>query len=164
MKKQKIPSTAATRFLKVNKTEFKPLFYEYKEHGGTKEASKQLNIDEHRIVKTLVLEDSNKKGLIVLMNGDMEVSFKKLARLIGVKSVSLCKPDKANRYSGYVVGGTSPFGFKTKLPIYAQKDIFEYEKIIINGGQRGFLIEISTEKLKELLNPTIADIGLKEQN
>ena len=162
MKKQKVPSTAAVRFLKANKIEFTPFFYKYKEHGGTKEASNQLNIEENRIVKTLVLEDSNGNGLIVLMNGNKEVSLKKLARIMGVKSVSLCPPQKANKYSGYMVGGTSPFGFKTKLPIYAQADIFQFEKILINGGQRGFLIEISSRDLDRALKPLKIDAGIEQ--
>jgi len=160
MSKVKIPSTQATRFLKAKSIEFKPYFYKYVEHGGTKESAKQLNIEEHRIVKTLVFEDCNTNPVMVLMNGDFEVSLKQLARIMGVKSVNIAEPKKAEKYTGYRVGGTSPFGCKTAMQIFAQKDIFDFDKIIINGGQRGFLIEISTDVLKEYLKPVIVNVAV----
>ncbi len=161
MAKEKIPSTQAIRQLKSNKVEFKPYFYKYVEHGGTKESAKQLNLNEHRVVKTLVFEDNNKKPLIVLMNGDFEVSSKQLARVVGSKKVELANPQKAQKYTGYKVGGTSPFGLRTKMKIYAQKDIFEFDSIVINGGQRGFLVEIKTDDVKKVLNPEIVDVAIE---
>ena len=159
MAKEKIPSTQALRFLKTQKIEFKPYFYKYVDHGGTHESSKQLGIKEHRVVKTLVFEDENKKPLIVLMNGDFDVSVKKLARVMGIKKVELANPQKAEKCTGYKVGGTSPFGVRTKMRIFAQKDIFDFDYIVINGGQRGFLVEIKTEDLKKTINPEIVDVS-----
>ncbi len=161
MAKIKIPSTQAMRYLKSKKIEFEPLFYKYIEHGGTKESSKQLGIKENRIIKTLIFEDDNKKPLIVLMNGDYDVSIKQLARIIKVKKVELADEARAQKYTGYRVGGTSPFGVRQKMRVYAQKDIFDYEKIVINGGQRGFLIEIQTKDLKELLDAEVVDAAIK---
>ncbi len=155
----KIPNTPAIVFLKDNNVEFKPLFYKYVDHGGTKESSKQLGIDEHRIVKTLIFEDDKGNPFIILMNGDFEVSAKNLARIMGVKGVKLCDPSKAQRFSGYLVGGTSPFGTKRKMKVYAQKDIFDFDRIVINGGKRGFLVEIKTEDLKRLLEPVVVDVA-----
>ncbi len=161
-KAEKVPNTPAIIFLKDHNVEFKPLFYKYVDHGGTKESSKQLGIDEHRIVKTLIFEDDKGNPFVVLMNGDFEVSTKNLARIMGVKSVKLCDPNKAQRFSGYLVGGTSPFGTRRKMKVYAQKDIFGFDKIVINGGKRGFLVEIKTEDLKRLLEPEIVDAAFKD--
>jgi Cys-tRNA(Pro) deacylase len=161
MAKEKIPSTQALRFLKSKKVAFKPYFYKYVDYGGTSESAKQLGIDEHRIIKTLIFEDANQKPFVVLMNGDYEVSIKQLARAIGSKKAQLTNPQKAQKYTGYKVGGTSPFGTRLDMKIFAQKDIFDFEEIIINGGQRGFLIGISTEDLKNLLNPNIIDVSIK---
>ncbi len=161
MSKVKIPSTQAMRVIKAHKIEFKPYFYKYVEHGGTKESAKQLGVEEHRVVKTLIFEDDKGKPFIVLMNGDYEVSLKQLAREIGSKSVRIALPQRAEKHTGYRVGGTSPFGCKTDMRIFAQKDIFDFDKIIINGGKRGFLIEISVNDLKNSLNPTIVDVAIK---
>ena len=158
-KVEKVPNTSAVIFLKGHNVEFKPLFYKYVNHGGTKESSKQLGIDEHKIVKTLIFEDDKGNPFIVLMNGDFEVSTKNLARVMGVKSVKLCDPNKAQRFSGYLVGGTSPFGTKRKMKVYAQKDIFDFDRIVINGGKRGVLVEIKTGDLKRLLEPKIVDVA-----
>jgi len=162
VKAEKIPNTPAIIFLKGHNVEFKPLFYKYIDHGGTKESSKQLGIDEHRIIKTLIFEDDKGSPLIVLMNGDFEVSTKNLARIIGAKSVKLCDPNKAQRFSGYQVGGTSPFGTRKTMKIYAQKDIFNFDRIVINGGKRGFLVEIKTEDLQRLLKPKIVDVAVRD--
>lgn len=161
MAKTKTPSTQAIRFLRSQNIEFKGYFYRYMERGGTREPSKQLNIEERRIIKTLVFEDDNSRPLIVLMNGDYETSKKQLSRLAGSKSVNMPSPSKAEKYTGYRVGGTSPFGCRTKMKIFAQKDIFDFERILINGGQRGFLIEIKTDDLIHTLKPEIADIAIK---
>jgi len=145
------PITPAVRFLREKKVEFIPHLYDYVERGGTRESAKQLGVDEHAVVKTLVFETSEKKPLIVLMHGDREVSTKNLARFLNVKAVAPATPERAGKLTGYLVGGTSPFGTKTKMPIYAEKTMFNLEKIYINGGKRGFLVEIAPKILKTVL-------------
>ena len=145
------PVTPAVRFLREKKIEFMPHLYEYVEKGGTRESAKQLAVDEHAVVKTLVFETNEKKPLIVLMHGDREVSTKNLARFLNVKAVAPATPERAGKLTGYLVGGTSPFGTKTKMPIYAEKTMFNLEKIYINGGKRGFLVEIDPKILKTVL-------------
>jgi len=145
------PITPAVRFLREKKVEFIPHLYDYVERGGTRESAKQLGVDEHAVVKTLVFETSEKKPLIVLMHGDREVSTKNLARFLNVKGVAPATPERAGKLTGYLVGGTSPFGTKTKMPIYAEKTMFNLEKIYINGGKRGFLVEIAPKILKTVL-------------
>ena len=141
------PITPAVRFLREKKVEFVPHLYDYVEKGGAKESARQLGVDIHAVVKTLVLETNEKKPLIVLMHGDKEVSTKNLARFLNVKSVEPATPEKASKLTGYLVGGTSPFGTRTKMPVYAEATIFELDKIYINGGKRGFLVEISPDEL-----------------
>lgn len=141
------PITPAVRFLRDHKAEFTPHLYDYVEKGGAAESARQLGIDQHTVIKTLVLETNDKKPLIVLMHGDREVSTKNLARFIRVKSVEPATPEKASKLSGYLVGGTSPFGVRTKLPVYVERTIFDLKRIYINGGKRGFLIEISPDVL-----------------
>lgn len=133
------------------KVEFVARLYDYAEKGGTKHSSEALGVPEHTVVKTLVFETSEKKPLIVLMHGDAQVSAKELARHLNVKSVAPATPEKAAKLTGYLVGGTSPFGTKTKMPVYAEKSIFELDKIYINGGKRGFLVEIAPQVLKDVL-------------
>jgi Cys-tRNA(Pro) deacylase len=145
------PITPAVRFLREKKVEFIPHLYDYVERGGTRESAKQLGVDEHAVVKTLVFETSEKKPLIVLMHGDREVSTKNLARFLNVKAVAPATPERAGKLTGYLVGGTSPFGTKTKMPIYAEKTMFNLEKIYINGGKSGFLVEIAPKILKTVL-------------
>lgn len=125
--------------------------YDYVEHGGTAESARQLGVDEHRVVKTLVMEDEQAKPLIVLMHGDRTVSTKNLARQIGAKRVEPCKPEVANRHSGYLVGGTSPFGTKKAMPVYVESSILELDSIFLNGGRRGYLISLSPSVLTSLL-------------
>jgi Cys-tRNA(Pro) deacylase len=125
--------------------------YDYVEHGGTAESARQLGVDEHRVVKTLVMEDEQAKPLIVLMHGDRTVSTKNLARQIGAKRVEPCKPEVANRHSGYLVGGTSPFGTKKAMPVYVESSILELDSIYLNGGRRGYLISLSPSVLISLL-------------
>lgn len=151
MDADKIPMTQAIRFLKAGNAVFIPRPYRYEEHGGTARAAAELGFDEHAVIKTLVMEDEKKAPLIVLMHGDREVSTKSLARTLGVKSVTPCDPATANRHTGYLVGGTSPFGTRKPLPIYAESAIFELPRILINGGQRGFLVEIEPAELDRLL-------------
>ena len=145
------PVTPAVRYLREKGIEFVPHFYDYVEKGGTRESAKQLSVDEHTIVKTLVFETSEKNYLIVLMHGDREVSTKNLARHLGVKAVEPASPEKVTKLTGYQVGGTSPFGTRTSLPIYAERTIFDLDRIYINGGKRGFLIEIDPLVLEHVL-------------
>ncbi len=144
------PITQAVRFLREKKVEFVPHLYDYVEKGGAKESARQLGVDVHAVVKTLVFETNERKPLIVLMHGDREVSTKTLARHLGVKTIEPVTPERASKLTGYLVGGTSPFGTKTKMPIYAEPTIFELERIFVNGGKRGFLIEIEPGALRTL--------------
>ncbi len=125
-----------------------PHLYDYVEKGGAKESARQLGVDLHAVVKTLVFETNEKKPLIVLMHGDREVSAKNLARFLGVKSAEPATPEKASKLTGYLVGGTSPFGIRTQMPIYAEATIFDLEKVYVNGGKRGFLLEIDPSSLR----------------
>ena len=140
---------------------FVPHLYDYVEKGGTCESAKQLGVDEHTVVKTLVFETNEKKPLIVLMHGDREVSTKNLARYIGVKSVEPASPDRASKLTGYLVGGTSPFGTRTKIPIYVERTIFDLDKIYINGGKRGFLVEIDPSILRDILKSEEVEVGIE---
>ena len=144
------PITPAIRFLREKKIRFAPHLYKYVEHGGTRESAKQLGLDEHAVIKTLVFETSEKKPLVVLMHGDREVSTKNLARQIGVKSVEPASADRATKWTGYMFGGTSPFGTKMELPVYVERTIFDLNRIYINGGKRGFLVEIDPAGLRSL--------------
>ena len=146
-----VSETPATQMLKAHKVEFSEHPYEYVEHGGTEESAKQLGLTEHMVVKTLVMQDQDAKPLIVLMHGDCKVSTKNLARQIGAKSVEPCKPEVANRHSGYLVGGTSPFGTKRDMPVYIEDTILELPRIAINGGRRGFLVQLDPQVCVQLL-------------
>jgi Cys-tRNA(Pro) deacylase len=145
------PVTPAVRLLREKKVEFEPHLYNYEEHGGTRHSAESLQVDEHAVVKTLVMETDARRAFIILMHGDREVSTKQLARAIGAKSVQPCSPQTAQKQTGYLVGGTSPFGTRTKLPVYVERTIFELPKIYINGGKRGFLVSIDPQVLRELL-------------
>lgn len=149
--KAHVSETPATQMLKAHKVAFTEHPYEYVEHGGTAESARQLGLDEHTVIKTLVMQDQDAKPLIVLMHGDCTVSTKNLARQIGAKSVEPCKPDVANRHSGYLVGGTSPFGTRKQMPVYIEQTILELPRIAINGGRRGFLVQIDPRVCVELL-------------
>ena len=150
-KSKHVSETPATQFLRRHKVSFGEHPYEYVEHGGTSESARQLGVDEHRVVKTLVMEDEHAKPLIVLMHGDRTVSTKNLARQIGAKRVEPCKPDVANRHSGYLVGGTSPFGTKKTMPVYVESSILELDTIYLNGGKRGYLVSLAPGVLMALL-------------
>ena len=150
-KSKHVSETPATQFLRRHKVSFGEHPYEYVEHGGTSESARQLGVDEHRVVKTLVMEDEQAKPLIVLMHGDRTVSTKNLARQIGAKRVEPCKPDVANRHSGYLVGGTSPFGTKKTMPVYVESSILELDTIYLNGGKRGYLVSLAPGVLMALL-------------
>jgi len=160
MARQKIPVTPAIRLLKQQQVEFTPHLYNYEEKGGTEVSARELGIDEHLVIKTLVMEDENRAPLIVLMHGDREVSQKNLARQIGVKQVTPCPPKTADGLTGYQTGGISPFGTRKKLPIYIEKSILSLEKIYINGGKRGFLIEINPADLARVLQPAPVEVGV----
>jgi len=154
-----VADTPATMFLKANKIAYTEHEYEYVEHGGTEVSASALGVPEHQVVKTLVMHDEDAKPLIVLMHGDKKVSTKNLARQAGRKRIEPCKPEVAQRHSGYQVGGTSPFGTKKPIPIYVERSIFELPKIYINGGRRGFLVCISSKNLN-ILNPLLVDAAL----
>lgn len=156
------PITPAIRVLREKKIEFEPHVYEYVEKGGTKHSAAVLQVDEHAVVKTLIFETNERKPLIVLQHGDFQVSAKELARILKVKSVAPVAPEKASKLTGYLVGGTSPFGTKTKMPVYAEKTIFDLSKIYINGGKRGFLIAIEPQVLKEVLLVEEIEAAVKE--
>jgi Cys-tRNA(Pro) deacylase len=154
------PITPAVRFLREKKIAFVPLLYSYVERGGTRESAKQLGVDEHAVIKTLVFETNQKKPLIVLMHGDREVSTKSLARHMGVKSVEPATPEKASKVTGYLVGGTSPFGTRTRVPVYAEKTIFEMARVYVNGGKRGFLVEIDPAAFRATLDAEPVEVGI----
>lgn len=145
------PVTPAVRLLRGNKIEFEPHVFDYVEKGGTRHSAAVLNVDEHAVVKTLIFETNEKKPLIILMHGDVQVSTKELARFLNVKTVAPASPERANKLTGYLVGGTSPFGTKTKMPVYVESTIFDLPRIYINGGKRGFLIEIEPKVLETVL-------------
>lgn len=145
-----VPITPAVRFLREKKVEFVPHLYDYVEKGGAKESARQLGVDVHAVVKTLVFETNEKKPLIVLMHGDKEVSTKMLARHLGVKTIEPVTPEWATKLTGYQVGGTSPFGTKTHLPVYVERTVFGLVRIYINGGKRGFLVEMDPNILRTL--------------
>jgi Cys-tRNA(Pro) deacylase len=159
MAKEKFPVTPAVRLLRQGKVEFTSHLYTYEERGGTAVSARELGVDEHCVIKTLIMEDENKRPLIVLMHGDMEVSTRQLARTIGAKSVSPCSPEAANRHSGYQVGGTSPFGTRRKMPVYMEESIADLPAIYINGGGRGFLVEIDPKDLIRVLEPVPVKVG-----
>ena len=151
-KSRHVSETPATQFLRRHKVEFGEHPYDYVDHGGTAESARQLGVDEHQVVKTLVMEDESAKPLIVLMHGDRTVSTKNLARQIGAKRVEPCKPEVASRHSGYMIGGTSPFGTKKAMPVYVESTILELDRIFINGGRRGFLVSIEPAVVTSLLH------------
>jgi Cys-tRNA(Pro) deacylase len=155
------PVTPAIRALRAAEVEFAPHLYDYVEKGGTRASAEALGVDEHAVIKTLVFETDTKKPLIVLMHGDRQVSAKELAQQIKVKAVQPCDPDRAQKVTGYMVGGTSPFGTKTKLPVYAEATIMVLPKIYINGGKRGFLVSIVPAVLKSLLDVHVVSVGIE---
>ena len=157
--KEKHPVTMAVRELLKHGVKFGHHPYTYVEKGGTTTSSQELGVDEHAVIKTLVMETETKSPLIVLMHGDREVSTKQLAREIGVKSISPCKPEVADRHSGYQVGGTSPFGTKKAMPVYMEKSVLDLDLIYINGGKRGYLVSLSPSELVRVLNPTLVSIA-----
>jgi Cys-tRNA(Pro) deacylase len=160
MAKADYPVTQGVRFLRDKKIDFTPHLYDYEEKGGTRRSSEELGVDEHAVVKTLVMEDDGRRAFIVLMHGDREVSTKQLARTLGVKSAQPCDPNTAQKHTGYLVGGTSPFGTRTSLPVYVEKTIFALPKIYINGGKRGFLVSIDPSVLRQVLPVTEVEVAI----
>jgi Cys-tRNA(Pro) deacylase len=160
MAKERIPATQAVRTLKKHNVSFNLHPYNYEEKGGTETAARQLNVEEHLVIKTLVMEDDTGNPLLVLMHGDKQVSTKALARTLGVKRVTPCTPEVANRHTGYLVGGISPFGTKKPLRVCAEASIMDLPKIYINAGRKGLLAEIAPGDLARILNPTAVNAAI----
>jgi len=153
-------STPAIHFLRKHGVAFTEHPYRYEDHGGTRVSSRELGVDEHAVVKTLVMEDEAKRPLIVLMHGDREVSTKQLARQTGHKTIEPCDPAVAERHTGYAVGGTSPFGTRKPLPIFVERTILDLERVYINGGRRGLLVGVAPGDLTRVLGATPVEVAL----
>lgn len=152
--------TQAVRLLRDRNIAFEPHLYVYEDRGGTKRSAEELQVDEHSVIKTLVMETDSRDPLIVLMHGDREVSTKELARVLGVKTVSPCDPTVAQKHTGYIVGGTSPLGTRKALPIYAEETVFDLPLIYINGGKRGFLVSLDPKDLHRALKITEVTVAI----
>ena len=161
-RKDHVSETPATQLLKSRKVPYTEHVYDYVEHGGTTESARQLGVDEHHVVKTLVMEDEAAKPLIVLMHGDRQVSTKNLARQIGVKRVEPCAPEVAQRHSGYQIGGTSPFATRKAMPVFLEKTVLDLPRIYVNGGRRGYLVGVDPRELVRVLAPKLVDVGLED--
>ena len=155
-------TTSAVRELRKHQVPFTEHEYRYEEHGGTRVASRQLGVDEHAVIKTIVMEDEAKSPLIVLMHGDREVSTRQLARQAGRKTIRPCDPDAAQRHTGYMVGGTSPFGTRKALPVFVERSILALPAIYINAGRRGLLVEIAPEELTRVLGAVPVDAAVAD--
>jgi len=160
MAKEKIPTTPAIRMLKQQKVPYTLRTYQYEDRGGTTVSARELKVDEHQVIKTLVMEDEKKAPLIILMHGDREVSTKNLARTLGAKTIKPCDPKVAQKHTGYMVGGTSPFGTRKLLRVYMESTIQSLPKIYINAGKRGLLAEMSPEALMKVLNPVPVEVAI----
>jgi len=165
MSKDKAPVTPAVRALRAAGIEFTdhPHPYQYEEKGGTAVSARSLGVDEHSVVKTLVMEDEDRHPVIVLMHGDRQVSTKELARVLGVKTIQPCNPETANRHTGYIVGGTSPFGTRKQLPVYMERTILDLPRIYINGGKRGYLVGMAPADAQRLLQPTLVSVATEKE-
>ena len=161
-KKDHVSETPATAFLKANGVAFTEHPYEYLEHGGAQHSAEVLGWDPFSVVKTLIMEDEKARPLVVLMHGNRKVSTKNLARQVGAKSVEPCKPEVANRHSGYLVGGTSPFGTRKEMPVYIEETILALPRILINGGRRGYLVGITPDVCVKLLGARPVNCALAE--
>ena len=162
MTKEKPPITSAIRQLRGAGVSFTDHLYEYEEKGGTAVSARSLNVDEYSVVKTLIMEDEKARPLVVLMHGNRKVSTKNLARQIGAKSVEPCKPEVANRHSGYLVGGTSPFGTRKEMPVYIEESILALPRIVLNGGRRGYLVGIDPQVCVQLLGAQPVNCALAD--
>ncbi len=160
MAKEKMPVTPAIRILRAAKVPFVEHLYAYEEKGGTAVSARELGVDEHCVIKTLVMEDERGNPLLVLMHGDRQVSTKELARVMGVKGVSPCTPETANRHSGYLVGGTSPFGTRRAMPVYIEETVLDLPTVYLNGGKRGFLVSMAPQDAARLLNATPVRVAI----
>jgi Cys-tRNA(Pro) deacylase len=161
MAQDKTPVTSATRLLKLAGIDFDQHLYRYEERGGTAVSARELCIDEHHVIKTLVMENEQRQPLIVLMHGDREVSTKELAKRVGVKTITPCNPETAVRHTGYQVGGTSPFATRKVMPVYMEASIATLPVIYLNGGKRGFLVSLAPRVVIDLLKPTLVEVGRK---
>ncbi len=161
-KKEHISETQATQLLRKHQVSFEEHPYPYEEHGGTSVSARELGVPEHAVVKTLVMQDEAARPMIVLMHGDCKVSTKNLARSIGCKSVEPCKPEVAQRHSGYLIGGTSPFGTRKAMPVYVEQSILDLPRIYINGGRRGFLVSLAPQVLIDLLKAKPVQCALQD--
>lgn len=155
------PETPATRFLRQHQIPFSTHLYAYEDHGGTKVSSRELNVAEHAVVKTLVMENESRQPLIILMHGDRKVSTKELARQAGHKQIAPCDPTVAQRHTGYMVGGTSPFGTRKAMPLFMERSILDLPLIYINGGKRGFLVGVHPHDILRILKPTVVTVALE---
>ncbi len=158
---QHAPETPATSFLRQHQIPFSTHLYAYEDHGGTKVSSRELNVAEHAVVKTLVMENESRQPLIILMHGDRKVSTKELARQAGHKQISPCDPAVAQRHTGYMVGGTSPFGTRKAMPLFMERSILDLPLIYINGGKRGFLVGVHPHDILRILKPTVVTVALE---
>ncbi|MFA5514844.1 MAG: Cys-tRNA(Pro) deacylase [Desulfuromonadales bacterium] len=161
MGKDKIPVTPAIRLLRQQQVSFTPHLYAYEEKGGTAVSARELGVQEHSVVKTLIMENEIGSPLIVLMHGDLQVSTKELARVIGAKSIGPCAPATAQRHSGYLVGGTSPFATRKSMPVFLEETILDLPEIYLNGGRRGFLVGLAPGEVLRLLKPTLVRVGIR---
>ena len=161
MAKEKTPVTPAVRVLREAKVTFTDHLYTYEEKGGTAVSARELGVAEHSVVKTLVMEDDLKNPLIVLMHGDRQVSTRDLARIIGARSITPCSPGVAQKHTGYLVGGTSPFGVRKQMQVYLEATILDLPKIYLNGGKRGYLVGMAPHDVARLLNPVVVRVGLE---
>ncbi len=160
MSKDKLPSTPAIRALRDNGVAFSEHPYKYEDRGGTAVCARELHVDEHSVIKTLLMEDEEKRPVVVLMHGDEEVSTKELARLLGVKRVVTCSPETAQKNTGYMVGGISPFGTRKTMPVYMEETIAALPKLYINGGRRGLLVGLDPQELIRVLKPQLVRVGI----
>ncbi len=160
MSKKKIPVTPAIRALRAAGVAFEEHLYDYEDKGGTKKSAQALGVDEHCVVKTLIMEDEHKHPLVVLMHGDRQVSAQALARQLGRKSIRPCAPEVAEKHSGYQVGGTSPFGRRKEMPVYAERSLLDLPRIYINGGKRGFLVSLDPDEAVRVLGAQVVDVAV----
>lgn len=162
MSREKAPVTTAVRELRAHGVAFTDHLYAYEERGGTAISARELGVPEHAVVKTLVLEDDRRQPLIVLMHGDLKVSTRSLARTLGAKTVEPCTPETAHRHTGYLVGGTSPFGTRKRMPVFMERSILELDRIYINGGRRGYLVGMTPQDVVRVLQPTLVEVGIPD--
>ncbi len=160
MARKRIPTTPALRVLRAHAVAFETHLYDYVEKGGTSASSSALGVSEHAVIKTLVMEDDARQPLVVLMHGDKQISTRALARAIGARSIQPCKPEVADKHSGYQVGGTSPFGTKRVMPVYLERSVLELERVWLNGGRRGLLVSLDPREVVRMLSPTLVDVAI----